>query len=126
MVTSSNGRRWVLPKGIIDPGHTAGETALNETWEEAGLVGVLDFEPVGNYIYPKYGGECHVLVYRMTVTDVRDEWPERGLRQREWLNATDAIARIEEPGLRDIIRHLFKLTPAVDEVQANGPVADGS
>lgn len=109
MVTSSNGRRWVLPKGIIDRGQTAGEAALNETWEEAGLVGVLDAEPVGNYIYQKYGGECHVLVYRMTVTEERDVWPERGMRQREWLGVEEAIGRIEEPGLREIIRHVFDL-----------------
>ena len=28
LVTSRNGRRWVLPKGLIDLGHTAGEAAL--------------------------------------------------------------------------------------------------
>ena len=30
LVTSSNGKRWVIPKGLIDPGHTSAETALNE------------------------------------------------------------------------------------------------
>ena len=34
LITSSNGKRWVIPKGLIDPGHTAGETALQEAWEE--------------------------------------------------------------------------------------------
>jgi hypothetical protein len=28
LVTSSNGKRWVIPKGVIEPGQTAGETAL--------------------------------------------------------------------------------------------------
>ena len=42
LVTSSNGRRWVLPKGQIDPGHTPAEAALVEAWEEAGLVGALE------------------------------------------------------------------------------------
>src|SRR5262245_17445465 len=49
MVLSSNGRRWVVPKGCIEPGQTAGETALREAWEEAGLVGALRPEPVGSY-----------------------------------------------------------------------------
>jgi len=40
LITSSNGKRWVVPKGLIDPGHTAGESALVEAWEEADLVGV--------------------------------------------------------------------------------------
>jgi 8-oxo-dGTP pyrophosphatase MutT (NUDIX family) len=35
IITSSNGKRWIIPKGLIDPGHTAGEAALQEAWEEA-------------------------------------------------------------------------------------------
>ena len=41
LVTSRTGRRWVIPKGRIDPGHTAAEAARIEAWEEAGLLGVL-------------------------------------------------------------------------------------
>ena len=41
-ITSRNGKRWVIPKGWIDPGQTAGETALQEAWEEAGLTGALE------------------------------------------------------------------------------------
>lgn len=109
VVTSRSGRRWVLPKGVIDPGHTPGEAALLEAWEEAGLVGVLDPEPVGSYVYEKFDREHHVLVYRMTVTDARDDWPERPFRQREWLTAEEVIERVEEPGLRDILRRVFRL-----------------
>ena len=84
LVTSSSGRRWVVPKGQIDPGHTAGEAALVEAWEEAGLVGALDPEPIGTYAYEKLGRELLVVVFRMIVTEVRDEWPEQqGLRTRE-------------------------------------------
>ena|SRR5262245_23873633 len=107
LVTSSSGRRWVLPKGQIDPGHTPGEAALVEAWEEAGLVGVLDPEPVGTYIYEKLGRELHVLVYRMTVTEVRDDWPERYMRARVWLSVDEAIDRIDEPSLRDLLRLAF-------------------
>src|SRR5215213_10738598 len=96
LVTARSGRRWVIPKGQIDPGHTPGEAALVEAWEEAGLVGVLDPDPVGSYVYEKYDREHHVLVYRMTVTEARDDWPERMARQREWLTTAEAIERIEE------------------------------
>jgi 8-oxo-dGTP pyrophosphatase MutT (NUDIX family) len=107
MVTSSSGRRWVLPKGVIDPGHTPGQAALVEAWEEAGLVGVIESDPVGSYVYEKLDREHHVLVYRMTVTEARDDWPERGLRERAWLTVEEALERIEEPGLRDILRLVF-------------------
>ena len=109
LVTSSSGRRWVVPKGQIDPGHTAGEAALVEAWEEAGLVGALDPDPLGTYAYEKLGRELHVLVFRMAVTEVRDEWPERQLRARVWVTLDEALDRIDEPGLRDLLRLAFHL-----------------
>ena len=109
VVTSRSGRRWVLPKGVIDPGHTPGEAALVEAWEEAGLTGALDPQPTGSYVYEKFDRQHHVLVYLMTVTQARDEWPERAFRQREWLTAEEAIPRLEEPGLRDLLRRVFQL-----------------
>jgi len=43
----------------------------------------------------------------MNVTDALDEYPERNARDREWLSPVEAIERIQEPGLRDIIAHVF-------------------
>jgi len=103
LVTSTSGKRWVIPKGIIDPGMTAPQTALQETWEEAGLVGELEPRPVGSYLYDKWGGTCHVTVYVMRVTEVHDDWPEKSLRQRAWFDRSQALARIEEEGLRDLL-----------------------
>ncbi len=103
MITSSTGKRWVVPKGQIDPGHTAREAASIEAWEEAGWLGLLDNEPIGNYTYRKDGRDRCVLVFVMTVTDEKDHWPESAFRCREWLTVEDAVVRIEEPGLRQIV-----------------------
>lgn len=107
LVTARSGRRWVIPKGQIDPGHTAGEAALVEAWEEAGLVGALHPEPVGSYVYEKLGRAHHVLVYRMAVTAAHDRYPEVALRLREWLTVDEVIDRVDEPGLRDLLRRAF-------------------
>jgi 8-oxo-dGTP pyrophosphatase MutT (NUDIX family) len=104
LVTSASGKRWVIPKGCMEPGKTAGEIALQEAWEEAGVVGVLQREPVGSYLYEKLGSKHHVLVFLLHVTEVAEVWPENGLRQRSWLKPTQALARIEDPGLREIVR----------------------
>ena len=48
LVTSHRGR-WIFPKGIVEPGETAEQTALKEVQEEAGIRGVLLPEPVGEY-----------------------------------------------------------------------------
>jgi 8-oxo-dGTP pyrophosphatase MutT (NUDIX family) len=103
LVTSSNGKRWVIPKGLIDPGHTAGEAALQEAWEEAGLVGLLSPEPVGSYLYAKWGGTCHVTVFRMEVTEVAEDWPERSVRQRRWVSIAEALQMLDDEGLRAVM-----------------------
>src|SRR5262245_42023538 len=104
LITSRNGKRWVIPKGLIEPGQTAGETALQEAWEEAGLVGALDPEPVGSYVYEKEGNTYHVTVFVMRVTKVAQEWQERDFRRRVWVSRTGAVRRIEDVGLANLVR----------------------
>jgi 8-oxo-dGTP pyrophosphatase MutT (NUDIX family) len=89
---------------MMEPGKTAGEIALQEAWEEAGLTGALLPEPVGSYVYEKYDNPHHVTVFLLQVVEVADVFPEQGLRQRIWLKPAQALRRIEERGLRDIIR----------------------
>src|SRR2546423_4348484 len=86
LITSRNGKRWVVPKGCLEPGKTAAEIALQEAWEEAGLVGVLQPDPVGTYLYQKAGFTCHVTIFVMIVTDTAERWPEDDFRQRCWLD----------------------------------------
>jgi 8-oxo-dGTP pyrophosphatase MutT (NUDIX family) len=104
LVTSRNGKRWVVPKGCMEPGKTAGEVALEEAWEEAGLLGLLQPEPVGSYVYEKDGFTCFVTVFAMQVTSAADSYPEAQLRQRCWLPFSQALSRIEDGGLRELIR----------------------
>ena len=103
IVTSSSGRGWVLPKGCIDPGKTAAETALQEAWEEAGLTGTLGPEPVGTYCYEKWGSTCRVTVFLMHVTEAAADWPERQQRRRLWLEPAQARSYLRDASLRDIL-----------------------
>lgn len=105
LVSSRNGKRWVVPKGCMEPGKSAGEIALQEAWEEAGLVGLLQGEPVGSYVYEKDGFVCHVILFAMNVTGVVDSYPEAGMRQRIWLAPGIAHTRVEDAGLGDILRN---------------------
>ncbi len=104
VVSSRGGKRWVVPKGCLEPGKTAAEIALQEAWEEAGLVGVLQPEPIGTYLYEKAGFTCHVTVFLMSVTETADRWPEQDRRERCWLTMSQALLRIEDTGLRELIR----------------------
>ncbi len=107
LVTSRSGKRWVIPKGCLEPGKTAGEIALQEAWEEAGLVGLLRPDPVGSFIYSKAGVTCHVTVFLMEVTEETDGWPEREQRERCWMSASQALLKVEDHGLRELLRGLL-------------------
>src|SRR6266446_8634883 len=108
IVKSSSGKRWVVPKGCMEPGKTLAEIALQEAWEEAGLVGVLNPEPVGSYLYDKWGGTCHVTVYLMGVTEAAEEYPESVLRERAWVTPSQALLRIKDRGLRAVLRKVLE------------------
>jgi 8-oxo-dGTP pyrophosphatase MutT (NUDIX family) len=104
LITSRSGKRWVVPKGWLEAGKTLAEIALQEAWEEAGLVGALEQEPIGSYFYQKDGGTFHVTVFRLQVTGEAVDWPERSMRQRRWLPPDKAAERVADAGLAELIR----------------------
>lgn len=108
LITSSSGRRWILPKGTLEHGQSAGECAAQEAWEEAGVHGRPESRPIARYRTTKWGRTCVVAVFRMSVREVADDWPERRLRQRRWLTPADAINQIDVPAIKTVLRRLQK------------------
>src|SRR5690349_16713310 len=73
---------WGIPKGIVDPGATHEQTALNEAWEEAGIQGRLLGGAIGTYRYKKWKTRLTVAVYVMEVTHQEQTWDEAEFRER--------------------------------------------
>jgi 8-oxo-dGTP pyrophosphatase MutT (NUDIX family) len=63
LIRKKGSKTWGIPKGLVDPGDTHEETALNEAWEEAGLQGRLIGDAVGIYEYEKWNTTFAVAVY---------------------------------------------------------------
>lgn len=103
LVTSRSGKRWLVPKGCMEPGKSTVEIALQEAWEEAGLVGFVGDRPIGFFEYEKVGQRYRVAVYVMHVTEVHAHWPERGWRARCWVSAAQAEVQVANPDLRWLI-----------------------
>lgn len=103
LITSRKGKRWIVPKGVIDLGKTAPESAANEAFEEAGVRGQISASPVGEYSYEKWGGTCRVQVFLLEVETVLDEWPERGERDREWTTPERAAELLREEELKRVV-----------------------
>ena len=105
LITTRKRRRWIVPKGIVEPDLTPGASAAKEAEEEAGIRGRVLPDRLGTYEYEKWGGTCVVEVYAMAVEQVLEHWPEE-FRGREWVAFDEAARRVREPGLAQMIAGL--------------------
>ena len=81
LVTSRSGRRWVIPKGQIDPGHTPGGGGpRSRRGRRPGWSARSTPSRSAPTTYEKYGQPHHVIVFVMQVTEEQDDWPERAIR----------------------------------------------
>jgi 8-oxo-dGTP pyrophosphatase MutT (NUDIX family) len=114
LITSRRGKRWVIPKGLVEREMGEGLSAANEAWEEAGLRGEISADAIGHYHYNKWGANCAVAVYLMRVEVVLDEWPECSWRKRVWLSTQRAAERVDEPALASLLRAAPRLVTTTE------------
>ena len=105
LIRSRRDKRWIVPKGIVEPNLSPQASAAKEAQEEAGIEGDVDPRSMGAYEYDKWGGTCRATVYAMAVTVEHDTWPE-DFRRREWVDVEEAAGRVREQKLKAMIRRL--------------------
>ncbi len=120
VITSRKGTRWILPKGIVEPGMTAAASAAKEAMEEAGVAGRVLEKSLGQYGYRKWGGTCEVEVFPMEVTTQHEDWPESTFRRRAWVSLEEAAERLDHDKLREL---LHRLPDALTEASGAEPAA---
>jgi len=104
LVLSSKKKHFVIPKGIIEPGLTAQQSAEKEAFEEAGVKGQIDNNFVGEYQYQKWSATCHVQVYPLKVTElIADENWQESHRGRHWIKIKEAKKKIFQAELKTIL-----------------------
>ena len=102
LVSSRKKKRWVIPKGIVEPDLTPQDSAAKEALEEGGILGEVLPESVGTYTYEKWGGVCRVVVFLLKVTSLEANWLE-DYRERQWFSLPEARKRLEEAELKNIL-----------------------
>ncbi|MDR6291197.1 MULTISPECIES: arsenate reductase/protein-tyrosine-phosphatase family protein [Inquilinus] len=118
LVTTRQTRRWIIPKGWPIKGMKPAKSAAQEAYEEAGVRGAIESEPIGSYLYEKVLEEgvsvpCEVSVFSLRVEREHKSWPERREREVRWLAPAETLLLLEEPGLRDLISiYLQRVTGA--------------
>ena len=113
LITSLNSKRWIVPKGWPEPEWGPAENAAREAFEEAGVTGNISAQPIGSYHYLKErkdggGVPCSVEVFALAVTKQLDDWPEKNARELAWLPVDQAVVRVAEPGLRQVLKDFRK------------------
>ncbi|HYG48909.1 MAG TPA: NUDIX hydrolase [Allosphingosinicella sp.] len=108
LITSRDTKRWVVPRGNPIPGKSPSESAAQEAFEEAGITGAVDPESIGHYSYEKRRRlrgpvPASVHLFRMDVAEEREDWPEKGQRERRWFAAGEAAAAVHEAELAELI-----------------------
>lgn len=98
MITSLKKKRWIIPKGVQEPGLSPAASAAQEGMEEAGVEGQVSKKPIGSYQYRKWDATCHVLEFCLKVEIVHGTWAEDH-RQRKWFELEAAIERTREEAL---------------------------
>lgn len=122
VLSTSHPNKWVLPKGGVelDEVDSFVQTAIRETWEEAGVEGKItqklpivqdsrgskapvvkgDFDPA--VVVPK--SEFHF--YEMIVDNLSKTWPESSFRQRRWCTYSEAKHELEKANRPELVEAL--------------------
>ncbi|MEQ9643098.1 MAG: NUDIX hydrolase [Alphaproteobacteria bacterium] len=111
LITSRRRKRWVVPKGWPGRDDSLAEAAAREAEEEAGVVGPVRADPLGDYAYDKqmstgYPVRCHVFVYPLLVLEHRVDWRERGARKLRWTAPGEAARLVDDRLLGQLIATL--------------------
>ena len=92
-------RVWIFPKGHVEDGETAEQTALRETQEEAGVIGRI-LAPLGALEFESDGRPLHVEYFLVELLGDA-AWSER--RPFVWGTYDETEARIEFPSARKLL-----------------------
>ncbi len=90
---------WVLPKGHIEPGESTDETAVRETFEEAGVTArVIEFLTTTRQVVR---GKSQQIEYYLLEAIAEEEGSEG--RRVAWLAGGDAIRRLTFNEHREVV-----------------------
>lgn len=106
VITTTKSKRWIFPKGIVEPDLSPAESAAQEAFEEAGVKGRIYRDALGEYEYEKWGGVCRVEVFPLEVREQFEVWPESDVRDRKWVTVQEAHELLDESDLKTLLADL--------------------
>ncbi|KAJ6402412.1 hypothetical protein OIU84_014496 [Salix udensis] len=91
VISSQKGKGMLFPKGGWESDETITQAALRETYEEAGVKGVVERQ-LGEWTFQSrtHGTDYEGYMFPLQVTEVLNLWPEKTNRRRLWMSVTEA------------------------------------
>jgi len=112
LVTGKRSKRWIIPKGWPMMGKSLAVAAQIEAFEEAGVEGKVDPQPLGTLAHLKRTAlgsfRAEILVHALEVEEELADWPEKGERDRRWFPIEKAQTEVQSRKLRQLIGDLAK------------------
>ena len=96
VTTRKHTDRWIFPKGQPEDHMTDREAAINEAFEEAGVIGTIQGKAVKIEIKKKNRKITYKL-YPFRISKICRRWPERRFRNRRFVKAAKASDILKKP-----------------------------
>jgi len=104
--------RWTIPKGHIEDGEDARETAIREIGEETGLKNVKVLDYMGQVDFKFQREDALVLmttqVYLMEALGGEDVQKEEWMNGIHWFDAKDALEMVEYDDVRTLVEEALE------------------
>lgn len=91
--------RWTFPKGDVEPDEEGWVAAEREAFEEAGVIGVTEHEPLTSYLHAKKAWEdegLETVVHAFLLEVKKTQAPEETHRNPTWFSFSGAKAALAE------------------------------
>jgi len=103
LVTSRKQGKWILPKGNVRMGMAPHSSAAKEAFEEAGVIGRIDPNPVAVQV-KEQDVSIRIAVYALAVTTEAPIWPEKHERRRRWVSLSVALDLAKGKSVRQALK----------------------
>ena len=119
LISTQEGRRWNLPKGHIEEGETAEETAVREVREETGVTGRV-LAPLDDveYWFVERRRRIHKVVSFFLLDYVSGDaaaFDPREVSGAEWFGWDEGLERLSFESEKRVVRQARSLVPGQDQ-----------
>ncbi len=113
IITSTSGKSWILPKGHPEDDLNKPQVAALETYEEAGINGLIFDRKLRKEFKREEGGR--LVIYPLLIKTILDNWPEESKRQRKLVSIKEALELVTKKEHLNAIKY-FSSTSLSDSL----------